>query len=130
MMVVSSLSISTRFARPSLSTVTVSSFRPSSSATTVPPVRIAMSSSIAFRRSPNPGALTAHALSTPRRLFTTSVASASPSISSAMTSSGLPAWTIFSSTGRRSAIAEIFLSWMRTSASSRTVRCLSGWLMK
>jgi hypothetical protein len=35
-----------------------------------------MSSSIALRRSPNPGALTADTLSEPRSLLTTSVASA------------------------------------------------------
>src|SRR6516162_8208250 len=47
-----------------------------------------MSSSIALRRSPNPGALTAATLRPPRSLLTTSVARASPSTSSAMTSSG------------------------------------------
>ena len=57
---------------------------------TVPPVRIAMSSSIALRRSPKPGAFTAAALSPPRSLLTTSVARASPSTSSAMINSGLP----------------------------------------
>ena len=56
-----------------------------------PPVRIAMSLSISLRRSPKPGALTAQTLSVPRSLLTTSVASASPSTSSAMMSSGLPA---------------------------------------
>ena len=49
-----------------------------------------MSCSIALRRSPNPGALIATALNVPRILLTTSVASASPSTSSAMTASGLP----------------------------------------
>jgi hypothetical protein len=39
--------------------VTFSSLRPSSSAMTWPPVRIAMSLSISLRRSPKPGALTA-----------------------------------------------------------------------
>ena len=50
-----------------------------------------MSSSMALRRSPKPGALTAATLRPPRSLLTTSVASASPSTSSAMISSGLPA---------------------------------------
>ena len=72
-----------------------------------------MSSSIALRRSPKPGALTAQTLSVPRSLFTTSVASASPSMSSAMMSSGLPICATFSSTGSRSFIDEIFLSWIR-----------------
>jgi hypothetical protein len=49
-----------------------------------------MSSSIALRRSPKPGALTAATLRPPRSLLTTRVASASPSISSAMMSSGRP----------------------------------------
>ena len=49
-----------------------------------------MSFSISLRRSPKPGALTAHTCSVPRSLLTTSVASASPSTSSAMMSSGLP----------------------------------------
>ena len=43
-----------------------------------------MSCSIALRRSPKPGALTAAALNVPRILLTTSVARASPSTSSAM----------------------------------------------
>ena len=49
-----------------------------------------MSSSIALRRSPKPGALTAAIFRPPRSLLTTSVASASPSTSSATMSSGLP----------------------------------------
>ena len=40
--------------------LTFSSLRPRSSAISLPPVRIAMSSSMALRRSPKPGALTAH----------------------------------------------------------------------
>ena len=47
-----------------------------------------MSSSVALRRSPKPGAFTAAACSVPRSLLTTSVASASPSTSSAMMRSG------------------------------------------
>ncbi len=66
-----------------------------------------MSSSIALRRSPKPGALTATTFSRPRILFTTSVDSASPSTSSAITSSGFLVCAIFSSSGRNSAIAEI-----------------------
>ena len=49
-----------------------------------------MSSSIALRRSPKPGAFTAATFRPPRSLLTTRVASASPSMSSAMISSGLP----------------------------------------
>ena len=61
-----------------------------------------MSCSIALRRSPKPGALTATDLNVPRILLTTSVASASPSTSSAMITSGLPVCMTFSSTGSRS----------------------------
>ena len=60
-----------------------------------------MSCSIALRRSPKPGALTATELNVPRILLTTSVARASPSTSSATISSGRPACMTFSSTGRR-----------------------------
>ena len=49
-----------------------------------------MSWSIALRRSPKPGALTAAALNVPRILLTTRVARASPSTSSAMMTSGRP----------------------------------------
>ncbi len=91
----------------------LSSLMPSSSAITLPPVRIAMSSSIAFRRSPKPGAFTATHWSVPRILLTTSVASASPSTSSAMRMNGRPVFAICSSIGRRSFIALIFFSWIR-----------------
>ncbi len=83
-MVVSSLVTTTFLALPSRSSPTFSSFSPTSSLMTCPPVRVAMSWSIALRRSPNPGALTATTLNVPRILLTTSVASASPSTSSAI----------------------------------------------
>ena len=85
--------------------VTFSSLRPTSSEMTWPPVR--MSWSMALRRSPNPGALTAALLKVPRILFTTRVARASPSTSSAMTTISLPLCMTFSSTGSRSLTAEI-----------------------
>jgi len=68
------------------SSVAVSSLRPISSEITVAPVKMAMSCSMALRRSPNPGAFTATDLNVPRILLTTNVASASPSTSSAMMS--------------------------------------------
>ena len=74
---------------------------PRSSAINSPPVTIAMSSSMALRRSPKPGALTAAIFNPPRSLLTTSVASASPSTSSAMISSGLPVCTTASRIGSR-----------------------------
>ena len=84
--------------------------KPLSSEITVPPVKIAISSSIAFLLSPNPGALTAAIFKDPLILFTTNVASASPSTSSAIINKGFPVWATGSKTGRRSFILEIFLS--------------------
>ena len=69
-------------------------------------------------------------MSVPRSLLTTSVASASPSMSSAMMSSGLPICATFSRIGSRSFIDEIFLSWIRISASSRTASIFSGSVTK
>ncbi len=89
-MIVFSLSIITFLAVPRSATVADSSLRPSSSEITVPPVRIATSSIIAFLLSPNPGAFTAAIFNVPRNLFTTSVAKASPSISSAIITRGFP----------------------------------------
>ena len=80
---------------------------------TWPPVRTAMSWSIALRRSPKPGALTATALNVPRILLTTSVASASPSTSSAMMTSGLPVFITASSAGSSDCTVEIFAWWSR-----------------
>ena len=94
--------------------MTLSSLRPTSSLMTVPPVRIAISSSIALRRSPKPGALTASALNVPRNLLTTMVARASPSRSSAMMTICLPCFTTCSRTGRISATEEILRSVMST----------------
>ncbi len=89
-----------------------------------------MSSSIALRRSPKPGAFTAAACSVPRSLLTTSVASASPSMSSAMMSSGRPRRATCSSTGRRSFIELIFFSWMRMTGFSSTTSIRSGSVTK
>ena len=111
--VVSSLVTLTRRALPKLESWAVSSFSPTSSLITWPPVRMAMSCNIALRRSPKPGALTATALKVPRSLLTISVASASPSTSSAMTISGLPICTTFSRMGKRSWMELTFLSVMR-----------------
>ena len=106
-MVVSSLVMTTLRARPSRSRVAFSSLRPTSSEMTWPPVRIAMSCSCALRRSPKPGALTATDLKMPRILFTTRVARASPSTSSAMMRSCLPVWITLSTIGSRSLMFEI-----------------------
>src|SRR5439155_911360 len=65
---------------------------------------------LAFRRSPKPGAFTAAACSVPRSLFTTSVASASPSMSSAIINRERPIFATCSRIGRRSFIVLIFFS--------------------
>ena len=110
MIVVFSFSTVTVLALPRSATSIDSSFSPRSSATNLAPVRVAMSLSISLRRSPKPGALTAQTLSTPRSLLTTRAARASPSTSSAITSSSLPVWATFSSSGRNSRRLLIFFS--------------------
>ena len=77
-----------------------------------------MSSIMALRRSPKPGALTAATCRVPRSLLTTRVASASPSMSSATMIRGLPCFATCSRIGRRSFIEEIFFSNSRTLAFS------------
>mmetsp|Transcript_10425 Transcript_10425/g.45262 ORF Transcript_10425/g.45262 Transcript_10425/m.45262 type:complete len:231 (+) Transcript_10425:524-1216(+) len=89
-MVQDSLPSSTRAALPRTSGPTLSRERPSSSLTTVAPVRMAMSSRYWDLRSPKPGALSAQIFSAPRSLFTTRVARASCSMSSAMMRRGKP----------------------------------------
>ena len=89
-----------------------------------------MSCSIALRRSPKPGAFTAALLNVPRILFTTRVARASPSMSSAMISSGLPPCMTFSSTGSMSRTAVILELTRRMYGSSRTASMRSGSVTK
>jgi hypothetical protein len=74
--------------------------------------------------------LTAATFRVPRSLFTTRVASASPSMSSAMMSNGLPVWATFSRTGSRSFMAEIFLSWIRMYGASSAASIFSGSVTK
>ena len=87
--VVLSLSTLIDLQEPRSFKVTFSSLIPRSSEITCPPVKIAISSSIAFLLSPNPGALTAQTFNPPLNLFTTKVARASPSTSSAIINKGL-----------------------------------------
>ncbi len=93
-------------------------------------MRTARSWSIALRRSPKPGAFTATELNVPRILFTTRVARASPSTSSATMSSGRDDCMTFSSAGTRSCAAEIFWLQMRMYASSSTASWRSGSVTK
>ena len=85
-----SLSIVTVSAVPNMVKSAFSKEKPLSSETTVPPVSIAISSSIAFLLSPNPGAFTEAIFKPPLSLFTTKVANACPSTSSAIIKSDLP----------------------------------------
>ncbi len=128
--VVFSLVILTRLAVPRCSIVAPSRSKPTSSEITVPPVRIAISSSIAFLRSPKPGALQAETLTIPLRLLTTNVAKASPSTSSAIISRGFPALATASSSGSNSRMLEIFLSARRIRGLSWSVLILSWLFMK
>src|ERR1700736_6400631 len=73
--VVLSLSTVIFLAWPRSAIWTFSSLMPRSSVMALPPV-VAMSCSMALRRSPKPGALTAQTCSVPRSLLTTRVASA------------------------------------------------------
>ena len=113
-----------------ISNVAESSFLPTSSETTFPPVRIAISASIAFLLSPKPGAFTAATFIVPLSLFTTSVANASPSTSSAITRRGFLACKTFSKTGTKSETADIFPSVIRMYGFSSTASCVSGEVTK
>ena len=64
----------------------------------------------------------------PRSLLTTSVARASPSTSSAMINSGLPALLTSSSSGTRFLALEILSSWIRIRHFSSSTVC-SSWLV-
>ena len=115
--VVASLPMVIRSACPRSSRVALVRPMARSSLITVPPVSTAMSCSMALRRSPKPGALTAATCSTPRVLLTTRVARASPSTSSAMITRGRPLRDTASRTGTRSATLPIL----------RSVRRRKGW---
>mmetsp|Transcript_14445 Transcript_14445/g.47426 ORF Transcript_14445/g.47426 Transcript_14445/m.47426 type:complete len:329 (+) Transcript_14445:629-1615(+) len=127
---VSSFEMVTFLHVPSMESSTCSSLWPSSSLTTSPPVRMAMSWRFALRLSPNPGALTAQILMPRRSLFMMSVASASLSTSSATTSSGRCVLSTCSRTGRIAAMPEIFLSKMRMNGLSSSTFCVFGLVMK
>ena len=89
------------------------------------PVSTAMSSSCSEISSPNPGALTATAFTTLLTTFSTSVASASPSMSLATISRGLFCWTLASSVGSRSCAELIVWSVRRISGLSWTASLFS-----
>ena len=109
---------------------TSDSLRPTSLETTSAPVTIARSCMKALCRSPKNGDLTATALIVLRSTLTVSAASASPSTSSAMISSGLLSARTFSSIGNRSARDETFSRTSSTAASSRTASLASASVTK
>mmetsp|Transcript_831 Transcript_831/g.2182 ORF Transcript_831/g.2182 Transcript_831/m.2182 type:complete len:242 (+) Transcript_831:343-1068(+) len=129
-MMVSSLEIVTFFAVPSAVTSVVSSFMPVSSEMTVPPVSTAMSCRLALRLSPKPGAFTAATFIPPRSLFTTSVASASPSTSSEMMRSGRCVLTTPSSSGSSACSDDTFFSTSSTYGLSSSHFCVFELVMK
>mmetsp|Transcript_20549 Transcript_20549/g.45883 ORF Transcript_20549/g.45883 Transcript_20549/m.45883 type:complete len:241 (-) Transcript_20549:702-1424(-) len=129
-MIVSSLEIVSFLQVPSTLNSAVSSFRPTSSEMTVPPVSTAMSCSVALRLSPKPGALTAATLIPPRSLLTTRVARASPSTSSATMTSGFCILTTCSSSGSIDCSEETFFSTSRMSGFSNSTFCVFGEVMK
>mmetsp|Transcript_13263 Transcript_13263/g.26500 ORF Transcript_13263/g.26500 Transcript_13263/m.26500 type:complete len:216 (+) Transcript_13263:43-690(+) len=108
--VVVSLATTTRSAVPSISRVTESSVIPTSSATKVAPVAMAISCRYSFRRIPNPGDLMATTSRTPLILFTTSAERASPDTSSAIISTGSLLFTSCSRRGTTSLTLSILAS--------------------
>mmetsp|Transcript_2176 Transcript_2176/g.3415 ORF Transcript_2176/g.3415 Transcript_2176/m.3415 type:complete len:250 (-) Transcript_2176:492-1241(-) len=129
-MVVSSLPTTTRSADPSISIVTLSREMPTSSATYVAPVAMAISWRYAFRRSPKAGALMAARSRTPRSLFTTRADKASPATSSATMNSGSFVFTICSRIGIKSLTLLIALSVTSTRGLTSSQICLSVSLTK
>ena len=89
-----------------------------------------MSSSMALRRSPKAGALTATEVKVPRILLTTRVLSASPSTSSATMNKVPEAPMTFSSNGSRSVIELILPELIRMYGLSRTASIRSGSVTK
>ena len=113
-MVVRSRLTCTRFAAPIIAGFRFSSLLPSSSVTIWPPVMTAMSSSISLRQRPKPGALTAATQRPPSRLFRISVASASPTTSSATMSSECEDFAKARSAGTMASTLEIVFSCIST----------------
>ena len=115
----------TCFALPNWSILVSFNSNPKSDVITSPPVSIAISSSIAFLLSPNPGAFTATTFSTPLNLFNTNVDNASPSISSQIITNFADCCIKASSSGKISWILLIFLSVIKIYGLSITASILS-----
>mmetsp|Transcript_24340 Transcript_24340/g.32607 ORF Transcript_24340/g.32607 Transcript_24340/m.32607 type:complete len:331 (+) Transcript_24340:677-1669(+) len=116
MIMVSSLEIITCLAEPRALRSASSSFWPTSSDMNVAPVAIAISCIVFLLLSPKPGDLTAATLRPPRSLFTTRVARASLSTSSATRRRGFCCCMQASRKGRICCTLLIFLSTRRTPA--------------
>ena len=108
--VVKSFETVTFLAEPNISSVALSRVNPLSSLITTPPVNTAISSNIALRRSPKPGAFTAQIFNPPRKRLTTNVVNASESTSSAITNNGRPLSAAGCKIGKKSFTLDIFLS--------------------
>mmetsp|Transcript_29857 Transcript_29857/g.79462 ORF Transcript_29857/g.79462 Transcript_29857/m.79462 type:complete len:201 (-) Transcript_29857:809-1411(-) len=121
-MMLSSLVIVTDLQVPSCKMSRSSSFSPRSSETMCAPVSTARSCSMALRLSPKPGAFTAATFRPPRSLLTISIARASPSMSSAITSNGFCTLATCSRIGRMEATEEILLLQSRMRGFSSSTR--------
>ena len=89
-----------------------------------------MSSNMALRRSPKPGAFSARQFRVPRNRLTTRTAKASLSMSSAMITKFLVTCSTCSSSGTNSWAAEIFLSVIRMNGLSMTASMRCGLVTK
>ena len=115
----------TCFALPSCAKVVSFSSNPSSEVITSPPVKTAISCSIAFLLSPYPGALTTRTFITPLNLFNISVDKASCSISSHIITNFPDDCINVSNNGNISWILLIFLSVIKIYGLSTTASIFS-----
>ncbi len=126
MMAVRSAVTRTCRARPSCSTWIDSMLAPECLLMTVPPVMVAMSSSLRNRRSPKPGALVATHWNVPLTWLCTSIDSAVPSTFSAISTIGRGRRMIFSSSGISSCTLVIFSAHSTMYGSSMIASRLAG----
>mmetsp|Transcript_2999 Transcript_2999/g.7477 ORF Transcript_2999/g.7477 Transcript_2999/m.7477 type:complete len:201 (-) Transcript_2999:808-1410(-) len=119
---VSSFVMVTVLTPPSWVSSTSSSLASNSSEKSSVPVSTAKSCMMALRLSPKPGAFTAQTFKPPRNLLTMSMAKASPSMSSAITSNGFCTLATCSKIGRMEATEEILLLQSRMRGFSSSTR--------
>jgi hypothetical protein len=128
--VVLSLSIVTRLARPRSFERDVLELDAEVLGDRLPPVRMAMSFSIALRRSPKPGALTAQTLQRAAQLVDDQRGERLALDVLGDDQQRLAARATCSSSGSRSFMFEIFFSWIRMYASSSTTSMRSASVTK